>query len=62
MSRGERLRNRRGTNRRRGELLSAQILWILLIAVIVILILAAFGSGVVDLGGDNGIVDPTAAP
>lgn len=41
---------------------SAQILWILLIAVVIVLIVAALGSGVVDLGGSNGATEPTAVP
>ena len=47
---------------RAASFFSAQILWILVIALIIILIVAALGSGVVDLGGGNGAAEPTVAP
>lgn len=40
----------------------SQLLWLLVIALIIVLIAAALGSGVVDLGGGSASVDPTAAP
>lgn len=41
---------------------TSQLLWFLLIALIIVLIVSALGTGVVDLGGPSGAVEPTAAP
>lgn len=40
----------------------SQLLWLLVIALIIVLIAAALGTGVVDFSGESAIVDPTVAP
>src|SRR5690606_12146117 len=40
----------------------SQLLWLLVIALIIVLIAAALGTGVVDFSGESASVDPTVAP
>lgn len=47
--------------RARASFFTAQLLWVLLIALLVVALIAVFASGAIDFGSADSI-DPTAAP